>query len=520
MEYGAGLAAAALNFALAPQPPYYDSMKRVLVTLLSLLLALPAPLLSANPVNLPDLGDSSAAVISPMQERKLGEDVMRKARRNLDFLDDAEINTYIQTLGQRLVARSDAPSQEFRFFVVADPTINAFAIPGGFIGVHTGLLLATQSEGELASVLAHEIAHITQRHYPRMLAEAQRSSLPTMAAMLAAIVLASAGHKGGDAALAMTAATSAQHEINFTRAHEEEADRIGTRVLAEAGFDPRAMPSFFERMQALNRHNETNLPKLLLTHPVTTARISDSRARAEQYTYRQIPDSVDFHLARAKLRALAGEANEVARGFAQNLAEGRGANMDAERFGYAHALLRARRFDDARNEARKLTTKSPSNVSYRMLQAQIEVNAGRSDAGLAIYASTYRANPTHTPLAQDYARALLRANRARDAEPIIREALKTRREDPAWYALLAQAASANGKTAESHQALAEQRYLNGDPTGAIEQLRLASRYAGDNFYLQSSIDARIQAIREESALYQGKAGEAARSHNSHNYFTH
>jgi beta-barrel assembly-enhancing protease len=347
-----------------------------------------------------------------------------------------------------------------------------------------------------------------------MLAEAQRSTLPAMAAMLAAILLASSGQKVGDAALAVTTAAVAQKEINFTRAHEEEADRLGTRILADAGFDPRAMPSFFERMQMMNRHNETNLPRLLLTHPVTTARIAESRARAEQYPYRQVPDSFDFHLARAKLRAYAGgDADEIARGFAQNLSEGRGANLDAERYGYAHALLRARRYDAARVEARRLADKAPANVAYQMLLAQIETGAGRADTGLALYAAAYKRSPDYYPLALEYARTLLKTKRSRDAEPIVRDALKTRRTDPALYDLLAQAVGANGKAAEAHQAIAEQRYLKGDPNGAIEQLRLASRHAGDNFYLQSSIEARIQAIKDEAALYQSKNGES-RSQNS------
>src|SRR3990172_6870377 len=139
----------------------------------------------ADNTNLPDLGDESIAVISPAQERKLGEDLMRQARRTLAFMNDTEISEYIQSLGQRLVSHSDNPKQDFRFFVINNPTINAFAVPGGFIGVHTGLILATQSEAELASVLAHETAHITQRHIPRLITESQRTTLPAMAAILA-----------------------------------------------------------------------------------------------------------------------------------------------------------------------------------------------------------------------------------------------------------------------------------------------------------------------------------------------
>lgn len=476
-------------------------MKRLLSILLSLSLALP-PLARANNINLPDLGDASASVISPSQERKLGEDIMRRARRSLAMVDDPEIATYIQALGGKLVSHSDNPGLNFRFFMVSDPTINAFAIPGGFIGVHTGLLLAAENEAELASVLAHEIAHITQRHIPRMLAEEQRTTMPAMAALLAAILLAG---RGATAAVAATSATMAQKGINFTRASEEEADRIGIRLLADAGFDPRAMPAFFERMQKLNRLNETNLPEFLLTHPVTTARISDSRGRAEQFIYKQVPDTIDFHLVRAKLRANApGDAADIARTFGHNISEGKTANVDAERYGYALALLRSRQYEAARNEAKKLTERAPANPYYRILQADIELAAGKTDLGLQHYAAAYKRSPSYYPLAVSYARALLRAKQARQAEPIIRTALQQRPDDPALYELLSQASGANGKVPESHQALAEHYYLNGNPNAAIEQLQLAGRNAGNNFYLQSSVEARIQAIREEVALLSGK----------------
>lgn len=474
-------------------------MKRLLTPLL-LLIGF-APFAAANTINLPDLGDASATVLSPAQERKLGEDLMRRVRRSLPLVEDPEVTTYLQDLGQRLVARSDSPGMNFRFFVVNDPSINAFAIPGGFVGVHTGLLLAASNEAEVASVLAHEIAHVTQRHIPRMLAEEQRT-MPAMAALLAAALLAG---RGGEAAIAIAGATMAQKGINFTRSAEEEADRIGIRLLADAGFEPRAMPAFFERMQRMNRLNETNLPEFLLTHPVTTARIADSRGRAEQFAYRQVPDTLDFQLVRAKLRASAStDTTDLVRTFASNIAEGKSANMEAERYGYALALLRARQYDSARTEARKLAERAPGNLYYRMLQADIELGAGRSDAGLQFYANAYKRSPSYYPLALNYARALVRTKHAAEAEPIIRATLQQRPDDPPLYQALSQATGANGKVAESHQAMAEYYYLNGNPNSAIEQLQLASRYAGNNFYLQSSVEARIQAIKEEVAFLTGK----------------
>lgn len=479
-------------------------MTRFLSWFLSCALILTGPAWG-DTVALPDLGDASAAVITPAQERRLGEDLMRRARRTLVFLDDAEVNAYLQSLGQKLVARSDNPQQDFRFFAIADPSINAFAVPGGFVGVHTGLILAAQSEAELASVLAHEVAHITQRHIPRMIAESQKTTLPTMAALLAAMVLAGSGHKGGDAAIALTTATVAQKGINFTRSAEEEADRIGIGLLAGGGFDPRAMPAFFERMQALNRHNETNLPEYLRTHPVTTSRITDTRERAERVTYRQLPDSSEFLHARAKVRALApGEPTELVRGFQSNLQQGKYASEEAERYGYVLALTRARRYDAARTEIKKLIDRNPSNVSYRIAQAELEMAARRFTPALAIYETAYKRNPTYYPLQRHYSQALLRVGRGAEAATIVREAIKQQPEDPALYELWAQAAGKAGRRAESHQAMAEHYYWSGNPNAALEQLKLATRFAGNNFYLQSSLEARMQAIKEEVALYQGK----------------
>lgn len=423
---------------------------------------------------------------------------MRRARHSLAFSDDPEISNYLQTLGQRLVSHIDKPGMDFHFFVVDDPTINAFAVPGGYIGVHTGLILATQNEAELASVLAHEISHITQRHIPRMLAEQQRTTLPAMAAMLGAILLA--GH-GGEAAIALTGATLAQKSINFTRSEEEEADRVGIRLLAASGFDPRAMPAFFERMQQLNRVNDTNLPEFLRDHPVTTARIADALNRAEQYPYRQVPDSLEFRLVQAKLRATAsGDPSDIVRAFAANVADGKSADIDAERYGYTVALMRARQYDAARTQLHKLIVGAPQNMFYRILQARIEIGAGRTKAGLDYYADAYKHDPSYYPLAIDYARALIRNNRAPAAEPILRAALRNRSDDPALYKLLSESLAASGKAAESHQALAEHYYLNGNANAAIEQLQIASRQAGNNFYLQSSVEARIKEIREEVAL--------------------
>lgn len=462
------------------------------------------PAFAAN-TNLPDLGDESIAVISPAQERKLGEELMRQSRQTLAFMNDPEIGEYIQSLGQRLVAHSDNPRKDFRFFVINNPTINAFAVPGGFIGVHTGLILAAQNEAELASVMAHETAHITQRHIPRLIAESQRTSLPAMAAILAGILLASSGHQGGEAAIALTSAAVAQKGINYTRSFEEEADRIGMQILAQSGFDPRAMPAFFEQMQNLNRLNDTSLPEFLRTHPVTTNRIADSRNRAEKFNVRQAPDSSDFQHVRAKIRALApGNVDEITRGFKENLTQGKYLNAEAERYGYVIALLRARQIPTARAEVHKLLAKQPNKISYRILEAETEMAAEKYPQALATYADIYAKVPTSTPLMRHYVSALLTIGKHQQAKDLLKTALHQRLEDPELYRMLAQASDGIGDKYSAHKAMGEHYYLNGSPRAAIEQFQLAGRYAGDNFYLQSSLEARITAIREEIAVYQRK----------------
>ena len=464
----------------------------------------PAPAY-ADTTNLPDLGDESLAVISPAQERKLGQDFIRQAHQTLSFMDDPEVSEYIQSLGQKLVAHSDDPHQDFRFYVINNPAINAFALPGGFICVHTGLILATQNEGELASVLAHEIAHVTQRHIPRMIAESQRTTIPALAAVLAGILMASSGHQGGEAAIALTGATMAQRQLTFSREYEEEADRIGMRTLAKSGFDPRAMPAFFERMQNLNRLNETNLPEFLRTHPVTTNRIADSLNRAETYHMHPTTDSMEYLLVHAKIRALApGNPEDIVRSFKDELAQGKYRNVDAERYGYALALLRTRQLTAARAEAQQLVDRHPNTPSYRVLQAEIEMSAENYKQALAIYAATYAKAPSDAALMRYYASALLKTQHYRQARDLLKTAVQLRPDDPVLYKMLGEAAGNTGASYEAHRALAEHYYLIGSPNAALEQLQLAARSAGNNFYQQSSVDARIAAIKEEIAASKGK----------------
>jgi len=468
----------------------------------------------AAELELPELGDESAAVLSPQQERMLGEDFMRRARRELDIVDDPELNGYIQALGRKLTAHSDRSPQEFRFFIVNHSSINAFAVPGGFIGINTGLILAARSEAELAAVLAHEAAHITQRHIPRMIAEAKRTSIPAMAALLAAIVLAGASGSGqaGEAAIALTTASLAQRELNFTRAFEQEADRLGMGILTRAGYDARAMPAFFERLLDWSKLYESNLPEFLRTHPITTRRISETRDQAERYARRAEPDNFTFFHTQAKLRAqVKASPAEIVREFKDGLAAGNYRHADAERYGYALALLANQQWDAARKEIQGLLQRRADYPSYRIVQAEIEFAAGRPTEALAIYTAALKKSPGDRALERRYAQALLKTGQPEAARELLKRAVRSQPGDPDLLKLLATAAGEAGHGLEAHRSLAEYYYLNGNPKAAIGQLQIAARYAGDNFYAHSSLEARIKEIKDEVALYAG-AKETGRDH--------
>ncbi len=460
----------------------------------------------ADTGNLPDLGDESAAVISPLQERKLGEQFMRTARSQLDIIDDPELSTYIQTLGRTLsTKKSPAANEEFHLFIVNDPSVNAFAVPGGYIGVYTGLILATEAEAELASVLAHESAHIIQRHIPRLIAQSQRTTIPAMAALLAAILLAGSGSQGGEAAIAITTATLVQKQLNFTREFEQEADRIGMRILTSAGYDARAMPAFFERMQTYTRLYETNLPEFLRTHPITTRRIAESRDHAEHYPVVKNPDDTNFYHIQAKIRVLAGERTaDTVSSFKSNLASGQYPHKNAEHYGYVWALLANKQYSEARRDIRELLAQHPRYGLYLIAQAEIEMAAGNYTDALALYAAATKKIPDDLALAQRHASALLKTDHPAEARSLLKKLVRQRPDDPALQKMLATAAGNNGTLREAHQAMAEYYYLTGNTDAAVGQLQIARRYAGDRFYFLSSLDARIKEIRDEEAIYKTK----------------
>src|SRR2546430_7285576 len=319
---------------------------RVLALLTAALVAL-APRAWAQSA-LPDLGSASDTELSPQMERRLGESIVRDMRRDPQFIDDPEVSEYLGSLGARLTEVMTGARQDFEFFGVRDASINAFALPGGFVGVHTGLLNAADSESELASVLAHEIGHVTQRHIARMLGQQKQMQIPVLAALAAAVLLGRSRPDLASGATAGVQAAAASAQLSYSREYERDADRVGLQSLVAAGFDPRAMAGFFEKMQRAQRvSDDSTLPGYLRTHPINTERIADAQNKVANLPYKQHPDSAEFHLVRAKLRAEAGDSHDALAHFERSVREGRYANEAAARYGLVTALLRVRRNNDA-----------------------------------------------------------------------------------------------------------------------------------------------------------------------------
>lgn len=475
--------------------------RRLLLGLLCLSLAVPTLAL-----DLPNIGDPAERLITPDQERQLGEAFMRRLRQQVPFVDDPELSAYVSGLGNRLVANSDTPEQHFTFFIVKDDAINAFAAPGGFIGTHSALILTARNESELAGVLAHEIAHVTQKHLVRAYDSASRMGLPMAAALLAAILIGTQSSQAGQAAIMSVQAGAIQQQINFTRGNEKEADHIGMQTLARSEFDPRGMPGFFERLQKNTRLYGDGLPPFLSTHPVTTDRVAESMARAEQLRPRQTQDSLNFYLAQAKLRVLTTADPKQAFAYFNQPNTDPPLPEAARAYGQALALAGSGDYAAARATLARLRKTDPDRIAYPLALAQLEMSAGRNDAALEQYRTLLRLYPTNTMLVEGSVQALLNVGRHGEARQLLEAARRRQtRPDPNLYLLLAKAATGMRREADAHEAMAEYYYLNGQTFEAVEQLTLASRIPGQDFYQASRIEARLQEL--EALALEEKAQE-------------
>jgi predicted Zn-dependent protease len=476
-----------------------------LILLLSLM-----PVASAPSQTLPDLGDASQAVISPAQEKKLGEATMRQVHGSGAYLDDPEVEAYLNALGQRLVLATSGPRSDFEFFAIADPAVNAFALPGGFIGVHTGLILLTQSESELASVLAHEISHVTQHHIARVIAGAQKNDLVTLAAMAIAVLAARSRPDAAGAAIASAQAASIQYQLDFSRENEREADRIGFQLLEKAGFDTRAMPAMFERLQRSMRAYDNNTPNYLRTHPVTYERIADAINRAETRPYRQITDSRDFHFVRALLKSYQGTtAKDAITDFESSLAERKFNDEAATRYGLVAALLRDKQFAKASQQLALLEKSTAPHPMIEAIACQVLAQSGQRPAAIKRYQAALQRYPNHMQLVYDYPDALIETGQHALATQFIESQLLRFPNDGSLHRLAAKGYAALGKKMLQHAHQGEYYARLGNLKGAIDQFESAVKAGDGNFYQISTAESRLRSLKQELADQGREFGKLA-----------
>ena len=465
-------------------------------TLLTLACLLAAPGMASD---LPELGDSSSSVVSPQQEHLLGRAWLSLLRGQVPQFNDPQLKNFVENSVYRLAETSQVQDRRLEFVLIKSPQLNAFAAPGGIIGVNGGLFLYAQTEAEYASVMAHELAHLSQRHFARGQEAQQRMQLPMMAALLGGIIAAAAG--AGDAGMAAiigTQAAAMQERQRFSRQNEQEADRIGILNLEIAGSDPRAMPSMFERLMRQYRYDRKP-PEFLLSHPVSESRIADTRNRAEQYPASGIEDSLRYQMMRIRVQIAFEETPGLAAKRYRSILD-ENPKQDVARYGLTLAQLKGGQLDEARASLQPLLTKAPNELVYNLALIELDTTANRLKEAQERVQRLLKLYPNDYPLNQSLINLLLKQNSAAEAEKVLEQLVKNRPGDPDIWYQVAETRGLSGNIIGLHQARGEYFALVGDFDQAIQQLELAKRRASNNFQLASRIDARQQIFIQEQKM--------------------
>ncbi len=536
----------------APCPRTFRLRALLLTTAVTLALAMP---LAQAQEKLPDIGSSAGELLTPARQAEYGAMMLRELRNYGYLLDDPLVNDWLQTMGTRLGSNSDQPRQPYTFFVMKDRQINAFATLGGYIGVNAGLVLTAEREDEVAAVLSHEIAHVTQQHVLRGVERAQRDQIPILLGMLAAVVAAQASNSTSSGNATMAAISSGmglmqQRQINYTRSNESEADRLGIRTLSRSGYDVDAMAGFFERMSAAMRGNEGgySVPEFLRTHPVNITRISEAKARAEQMKKDTVllttstpsgerkervnpadpglaepllrgnnpllPSSVlrvpvgqlargasgDFEWARERLRVLSADSTaELEREYADMAKRQKDGLNDAQRYGQALAVMRGGRSGatQARQTLASLLQTRPDNLWLALGLGEAESRAGLGAQANTRFEQLLREHPNSRPVALTYAE-ILNEQGTREAgqraQAMLRPLLSQSGNDPVFQQRYARASELAGDSVRASEAYAEAAFLSGRPEQSLMQLQVLKRNPALDYVGRARVDARIEAI--------------------------
>jgi predicted Zn-dependent protease len=456
----------------------------------------------AQESELPSLGDSSSAIVSPEEEYKLGHGWLRQLRAHVRTIDDPVVSNYLDNLIYKLIINSQVQDRRFDLIVIDNDKLNAFAAPGGIIGVHSGLFTYANTEDEFASVLAHELAHLSQRHFARSIEEAKRRQLPTIVGVLSSIALIAAGQgQAGMVALSGVRAANQQTALSFSRLHEQEADRVGMQTLANSGYAPGAMPDMFAHMQALYGRTN-NVPEFLQTHPVTQSRIADTRNRAEQYPKRQWPPHPEYKLIQARIKVLTnGDYLRMIDSFKAGL---RVAKTDEEKaglqYGLACALLKAKRFADAQEALAPLLTSNPYAIPYLYTKADIYTTIGNPKAAIELLTPLLRADTNDGALTRAYIDALIKDKQYKQAEQMIQRLISSNEDDVWLWRRLVDVRQLSKQLPEWHIAKAQLLYLYAYYDQALQELKFALKSSEGNYVLTSIIREKEKQVLEAKAF--------------------
>lgn len=451
----------------------------------------------SNKNTLPEIGVVASDAISLDKEMLIGDAVMRQMRGQSPIISDPVLDEYLQDLGNRLVVHADNAKFPFKFFWVNNDAINAFAFFGGHIGVHTGLMRRAENESELASVLAHEVSHVTQRHIARRMQAQKRSSPLALASLIGGILIAMANPQAGMAAMQAGSAASAQLQIDYTRSNEQEADRIGIAMLARAGFDPKGAASFFSTM-AEEYRMVSRPPARLLTHPLTETRIADARSRANDYPRRYLPINKQFELAKARIKSRYSFEKDYALEYYQAAVEKQAQrSREASLYGLALAYMRNEENRKAQEILRTLMEKDPTNLFYLDAATDIHIALGQPLKAVEMLKPHVTHNPRNQVLALNQANALISAQKYDDAIELLKDFLLVKKDYQVAYQLMSEAYQKAKQFSQMHQSKAEVYALYGAYNRAVDELQYAYNFAADNHLQKQRIRARIKQFRDQ-----------------------
>ncbi|ANN69440.1 M48 family metalloprotease [Bordetella bronchialis] len=458
----------------------------------------------AQPIGLPSMGAASADQLSPYAERQLGDVIMAEGRRDPTYISDPEINQYLTAMGRKLASFSPGTVPTVDLFGVRDPEINAFAMPGGYIGVNSGLVVATKSESELAAVLAHEIGHVVQRHIARGMTQSNQTGAIMLASVAGALLAALAGGGGNLAAgvAAFGQAAAIDRQLGFSRDAEREADRAGFQMLTSAGYNPSGMSHMFERLMNASRLNEgMGGGAWASTHPLSIDRMSDIENRVRNLPKGHHVDSIDYWYVRAKLRVIQGQdttglrtATQLFQDEARTLT---GVQQSAAYYGLALSAMRREDLAAAESNLKLAMANGQSSPELDKLAVDL-ANAQKDHArALSLAEAAWKAWPGRYAIAIAYVQALQQAGRDAQAQAFLRERVKQWGQDePQFYQLLAQSEERTGDRVQARRDMATYYTAIGALPAAEAQLRQAREMSRD-FYVSSQIDVQIKEVRDK-----------------------